>query len=701
MYTPDCSLVRPSPLAQALARDLSRELPVVRSSAAEADCVSYARDLWPRHHLATRSGEPGPAASPALVVWPTSTEEVARVVAFAGKRGTPLIPFGAGSGVCGGVLPSPDAIVLDLKRLASVRSVNRETMRLDVDAGVLGLPLEEDLERRSLTLGHFPSSILCSTVGGWVATRSAGQASGYYGKIEDMVVALECVTGEGEIVDLARRRSGPDLTSIVVGSEGALAIVTAATLRIHAAPRERSFGGFTFATVAEGLEAMRAMYQAGLRPAVCRLYDPFDASLARSGKVKRKPHGARATHDAPWREAAMRAVIARSGALNAVVHGALGGRLLGGALLVLVFERSEEGAATSELAHAQVIARSLGGRDEGEGPARRWLAHRYSVSFRQSPALRAGLFIDTFEVAAPWSRLEAAYDAIRRALGKHAFVMAHFSHAYPDGCCIYFSFAGTARPRARAGEFEHSSSERYDAAWRDAMTAAIAAGATIAHHHGVGRSKAAGLEREIEGGVDAMRALKRAFDPHGILNPGVLAAIEDVSPLDARPPAPPADGFIDEISRLALVRGDRSLGGVMGDLRARGWKVHGVSTIEARDDLTTNAWLAQGAPGMPDPFVDPVDHMVAGVEVVLPSGQRVIVPPVPRRATGPDFAALAIGAEGAYGARVERAWIRVEPSAESQASARPRAKFAWNDRSTPSEQERAIIGRVARELGKG
>ena len=697
MYTPDCSLVRPSPLAHALARDLSRELPTVRSSASEVDRVSYARDLWPRHHLATRSGE-GAASSPAVVVWPSSTAEVASVVRFAAQRGTPLIPFGAGSGVCGGVLPSPDAIVLDLKRLGRVRSVNGETMTLDVEAGVLGLPLEEELERRGLTLGHFPSSILCSTVGGWVATRSAGQSSGYYGKIEDMVVALECVTGTGEIVALARRRSGPDLSAIVVGSEGALAIVTSSTLRIHAAPKERAFGGLTFSTVAQGLEAMRAMYQAGLRPAVCRLYDPFDANLARSGKVKHRAHGPSASsRTTAWREVAMRAVIARSGALNAIVHGALAGRALGGALLVLVFEGSDEGAAAAELTRARDMARSLGARDEGDGPARRWLAHRYSVSFRQSPALRAGLFIDTFEVAAPWSRLDAVYDAVRHALGAHAFVMAHFSHAYPDGCCIYFSFAGTARPHASARDFEPSSATRYDAAWRDAMTAAIAAGATIAHHHGVGRSKAAGLAREIEGGVAVMRSLKRAFDPHGILNPGVLAAIDDIEPLDVSPPTPAADGFVDETSRLALVRGDRAMPNVVRDLAARGWKLRG--NVDASLQLSTDAWLAQGAPGTPDPFADPVDHVVAGIEVALPHG-RFVIPPVPRRATGPDFAALAIGAQGAYGARVERAWIRIEPAHEARASSAPRGTpFVWREHSDPSEQERAIVARIARELG--
>jgi alkyldihydroxyacetonephosphate synthase len=158
---------------------------------------------------------------------------------------------------------------------------------------------------------------------------------------------------------------------------------------------------------------------------------------------------------------------------------------------------------------------------EGEGPAQKWLLHRYSVSYRQAPVFAAGLFSDTMEVAAPWSKLRGLYDGVRRALGKHVFVMAHLSHAYPDGCCIYFSFAGTGG-RGR-GPWDARCEETYDAAWRAALDAAVSAGGTIAHHHGAGRSKAPRLSSELgDAGVAAVRALMRAFDPKGILNPGNL-----------------------------------------------------------------------------------------------------------------------------------------------------------------------------------
>ena len=680
----------PSPFSHALARDLAHALPSVATSERDVDRVSVARDLWPRHHLATRSGAERPDG-PAVVAWPSTAEETSQVIRFAAARGVPVVPFGAGSGVCGGVLPSPDAIVLDTKRLGRVRDVSRDEMRVVVEAGVMGLPFEESLESAGLTLGHFPSSILCSTVGGWVATRSAGQASGYYGKIEDMVLAVECVDGTGELLRLPRRRYGADTSALVVGSEGALAVLTAATLRVHNTPIDRSYGGFTFRDVVSGLAAMQRMYQAGLRPAVCRLYDPFDARLARQGRVRRPARGPHAAP--PLREAALRAVIASSSGLNAVVHGALGDRLLGGALLVLVFERAVSGAAADDLARARTIARELGGVDEGEGPARRWREHRYAVSFRQSPALRTGLFVDTFEVAAPWSRLGDVYRDVRSALASHAFVMAHFSHAYPDGCCIYFSFAGTAPRGQRGADFESASRARYDAAWRDGMAAAIAAGATVAHHHGVGRSKAVGAAREIEGGVQMMRRLRSAFDPQGILNPGVLVENTD-APAPARERATPPT--IDEASLLARVEGDRPLSLIVEELAARGLALLG--DVPATHEPVAE-WLARGAPGAPDPFADPVDHWIAGGTVDFAHG-RVVVPPVPRRATGPDFLALAVGAGDAFGARITSAWLRVAPLGASDRGPSRDGAYTWNAAEPVDAAEAALVARVSDALGR-
>jgi alkyldihydroxyacetonephosphate synthase len=481
-----------------------------------ADLVAYARDLFPRHHMAVRSGNIA-GHTPEAVVWPKSPEDVAQLVRVAIDRGVALVPFGAGSGVCAAVLPTPHSIVVDLKRMSGVRNLDPERRTVTVEAGHMGLPLEERLERNGLTLGHFPSSILCSTVGGWVAARSAGQASGLYGKIEDMVVALECVTGRGDIVRLVHRPKGPSLVPAVIGSEGTLAIVTAAKLRLHPAPTLRGFASWSMPSMEVGWNTMREMFQSGLRPAVLRLYDPFDSILAQQSRQRRR----RDVPKAPGGGAvALRSLLARPALFNELLDSRIASRALGGALLVAIFDAVEEDVVRANVERSRAIAERVGGRYEGEGPARKWLLHRYAVSYRQSPLFAQGLFIDTMEVAATWSRIGALYDGVRRAIGKSAFVMAHLSHAYPDGCCIYFSFAGVGKPGV--ADWDAACEARYDAIWSAALDAAVEAGGTLAHHHGVGRSKASRLGDELGGGLDVQRALKRAFDPHGVLNPGAL-----------------------------------------------------------------------------------------------------------------------------------------------------------------------------------
>lgn len=528
----------------ALAEALARAVPGLPTSDDPADRVAYARDLWPRHHLDVRAGRPA-ERRPALVAWPRTTDEVAKIVRVCHDTGTPLVPFGAGSGVCAGVLPSAEMLVLDLKRMAAVRSLDAGSRVVDVEAGAMGLTFEQWLDARGLTLGHFPSSILCSTVGGWVAARSAGQASGRYGKIEDMVLALECVTGTGEVVTLHRRDHGPDLVPLMVGSEGTLGVVTSATLRLFPKPEARAFGAFTFPTTKHGWEAMRAIFQAGLRPAVLRLYDPFDAMLARRGSVAKEKKG----NLAPGLGGrALRLLLSKPGVLNGLVEGPLE-PAFGGALVVAIFE-GEGGEPARDLAEARRLAEAGGGRWDGEDQARNWLAHRYSVSYRQAPVFHAGLFSDTMEVAAPWSKLEALYEGVRRAVRKHAFVMAHLSHAYADGCCIYFSFAGSAdRGLVRSLGWDAACQATYDRTWRAAMASTLEAGGTLAHHHGVGRSKAPRLREELgASGIATVKALMKAFDPKGILNPGNLipgaddpyAPLAETAGRGARPAAPAA-----------------------------------------------------------------------------------------------------------------------------------------------------------------
>lgn len=642
-----------------------KAMPSLARSSSAPDAISYARDLWPRHHLAVREGRIA-EHRPGLIVWPSSTEEVAEVVRFCANEGVPLVPFGAGSGVCGGVLPDPRTVVLDLKRMSRARGLDHETPSLEIEAGALGIRLEEDLNARGFTLGHFPSSILCSTVGGWAAARSAGQCSGRYGKIEDMIASLECVVGRGEVVTLKRRVHGPDLTPLIVGSEGVLGVVTAATLRLHPAPKGRVFASFSFPTIEAGWSAMRAMFQRGLRPAVARLYDPFDSFIARRGKTRRLGRSAKKGRPAPGASAAiLRNVLRAPGLLNQLID-LLSSRVFRGSMLVLIWEESDASAEAGrdELSAASQIAQRFGARPLGEGPARRWLAHRYSVSYRQAPVIMAGAFTDTMEVAAPWSRLGALYEAVRGALGEHAFVMAHLSHAYPDGCSIYFTFVGSA-PTSAAME------QLYDSAWKAALDAAIAAGGTLSHHHGVGRSKAPKLGQELGLGVDIVHALRGAFDPAGIMNPGNLLPREGPARRASAPP--PASPELDLESHLVRASGETSLAAVERALAPHGLSLGLGPSAPPLESTTVDAWIAAGAPGAPDPWADPVDHLVAGFSARLASGAELDVRAAPRRAVGPDLFALFLGMGGRAG---------------SITSAHLRAHGPDRPRSTPFTAER-------------
>jgi alkyldihydroxyacetonephosphate synthase len=651
--------------SERIAHAVSQAVPGLRTSGDDADRALYARDLWPRHHLSVRAGSPA-EHRPGAIAWPASTEDVASLVRWAAREGVPLVPFGAGSGVCAGVLPREDVVIVDLKRMARIRSLAKSAPSVEVEAGHMGLPFESALGREGFTLGHFPSSILCSTVGGWVAARSAGQCSGAYGKIEDMVAGLECVTGRGEVVVLRRRTNHADLTPLMIGSEGTLGVVTSATLRLHPAPTDRAFGSWSFPTTPHGIDAMRALFQAGLRPAVARLYDPFDAMLARqhSSRTTARPDP---KPESPFSGAALRAILRRPGALNDLLALRATERALGGAMLVVIFEGGR-GAPERGLARARRIIEPMLGRWRGEDAARHWLERRYSISYRQAPMFARGAFVDTMEVAAPWSKIVLLYDAVRQALGRHVFVMAHFSHAYPDGCCIYFSFAGSADP-GLAGEvgWDPACEATYDRAWRAALGAAVDAGGTLAHHHGVGRSKAPRLQAELGTGIDVVRSLMHAFDPAGIMNPGNLlpegARTGPVAPL--LPPSPqPAGGvrgphapLVDRESLLARFEGTDPLGTAERSLNFQGLTLD-VRLPPGTEGLTVGEWLALGAPGARDAWLDPVDHLLAGLDARLHDGRTLKIRPSPRRAVGPDLTILFVGARGRFG-RIDRAWLRV------------------------------------------
>ena len=531
---------------------LQRELEAIfgprRVSLRAVDLDTYARDMWPRLLLAYREGH-RPAMRPQAIVWPEHVREVVAVVRLAREHRIPLVPYGGGSGVCGGAVPVFGGITVDTKRMQQLRAVQGEELVCDVEAGMSGERFERELERRGFTFGHFPSSIYCSTVGGWLATRAAGQLSTKYGKVEDRCAGLTVVTGRGEVIETdgpSRALRGPDWTQLLLGSEGTLGVITSARLRLAPAPQLRVFRGFEVDDVATGVAAIRRVLQRGLRPAVVRLYDEFDTLMSSMGRGGAEPERPVAAPAPPLETGALPAwpgpppepaegVVARLVELakgkhlrQGAMHAALGQSQLVNRLVGTVAEKLArrgcrliiglEGARIRTEVEAALTFHELeaaGARDKGEGPGRAWVAHRYAVSYRMSPMFRDGAFVDTMEVASSWDRLMDLYHSVRTALGRHAVVMAHFSHAYADGCSIYFTFVGTA-PDAAAAE------RVYDAIWRDGLEATTRVGGTISHHHGVGLLKAPFMAGEHREAMAIFEAAKASLDPDGIFNPGKM-----------------------------------------------------------------------------------------------------------------------------------------------------------------------------------
>jgi len=551
---------------------LRRELlPIVgerRLSMRGSDLASYARDMWPRLLIGIAAGRL-PAELPHVVVWPESEREVAAVVKAARALGAPIVPYGGGSGVCGGTVPVLGGITIDLKRMAEVRSVDLDALVCDVEAGANGERFERELNRRGTTLGHFPSSIYCSTVGGWLACRAAGQMSTKYGKIEDRVAGLSFVTGKGEVIRTdgpARAMRGPNWTQLLVGSEGTLGVITSARLRVSPVPELRILRGFELENLAHGADAIRRVMQRGLRPAVVRLYDEVDTFINHVPLFGKRRSGAAGDEKAAGRDPLERAPEAEPGggalpeippredcgappeglfgrALSLLTPGAspakrLASRLRSGAInAVLARPRLVNGLAgplaekvsrkgcrliiglEGSRIRTEVEARLVMGEleragaiDLGEEPGRHWLEHRYDVSYKMSPVFRSGLFVDTMEVAATWERLMDLYRAVRQAISEHAVVMAHLSHAYPEGCSIYFTFFAPLDNAERT----------YDAIWQAGMAAASRVGGTISHHHGIGLLKGPAMLGEHREAMTILRAVKATFDPDGIMNPGKL-----------------------------------------------------------------------------------------------------------------------------------------------------------------------------------
>ena len=450
---------------------------------ADAEVLAARRfDRWCLKHWQDWLGEAMDA--PACVVRPRNSADVQSVVRFAAENNVSIIPWGLGSGVCGGIEPRPDQILVDMKAMNQVLSIDEDNLLLTVQAGVNGLVAEEAVEELGLTIGHWPQSIGISSVGGWISTRASGQFSTAYGNIEDIVYAIEMVLPDGELVTLGkapRAAAGPDLRHLALGAEGTHGVITSVTLSLRRQPEMRRFSAWYCADMALGFRAQREIVQQDWRPPVMRQYDASEVKRLFPDYVQDER-----------------------------------------CLILLVHEGPTSRVAAEILAVESIMA-GMGLNPADAGAAEGWMSHRNTVP-EWRDLLEQGLIADTIEVSGTWSQIDAIYDDVIAALKTvHDCVnaSAHSSHVYRSGINLYFTFACMPKDASVMGD-------RYLESWDRALTATAEAGGGIAHHHGSGRLRRDYLHHDLgENGLGLLRKIKQAIDPHAILNPGnLLPSIE-------------------------------------------------------------------------------------------------------------------------------------------------------------------------------
>ncbi len=445
------------------------------SSTSTTDLVEHSRDWWPlAMHWALNAMT---TRRPGVVCRPTSTIQVSEVVKLCAKSSVPVTVSGGRSGVCGAAVPLFAGVVIDTTDLHGVVSVDQLSGLIEVLPGTFGPDLENEINGKyQLSVGHFPQSFDISTVGGWIGSRGAGQFSTRYGKIDDMVAGLEVVLADGSIILTGTEpagAAGPDLTSLFIGSEGTLGIITKVWLRAHPLPSCTKKAAFRFKTFAAAVETMRSAVRNGATPAVLRLYDERESKRSHGGD--------------------------------------------GTTCTLLILDEGVESLVNATLEIVAESAQANGGENAEAQLVDNWLSHRNDTSGLQILS-KKGFVIDTMEVAVAWSRVnqvaESVKSSIMQVTGARS-ASCHISHSYIDGACIYFTFV------AEPSDKDLQSVElAYSQIWDAAQNAALQSGANLTHHHGVGINRAKYMKRALGPAHDVLTSIKGALDPKDILNPG-------------------------------------------------------------------------------------------------------------------------------------------------------------------------------------
>jgi alkyldihydroxyacetonephosphate synthase len=445
--------------------------------------------------------------APDLVLYPETENDVLMTLRAAARHDVVVIPFGGGSNIAGCLERSESlrmTVSLDMRRMRRILAVDAESFTARIEAGAFGPDLEEQLNGYGLTLGHFPDSFLHSTLGGWIATRSAGMQSDKYGKIEDMVIALRMVTPVGVLATrtVPKSSNGIDVNHLCIGSEGTLGVITEATMQVHPRPESRRTHGYLFPEFEAGIEAMHECVRKECVPSMLRLSDPDKTALS----LAFKPPSSRLSQAATK---IMKGYFRAKGFDSRAC------------LMLTTFEGDKAGSGRQ---HRQVkaIYRHFGGVDLGSSSGKSFESTKYDFPHIRDFLLDRGITSDVSETSTVWSNIVPLYRATTTALraailesGVKPWVGCHISHTYQCGASLYLTFA--------CRQQDGNEMQKYLHAKRVVQQSFIDHGATLSHHHAVGTEHLPWLTDDISPlGVMAVAAIKGGLDPDNIMNPGRL-----------------------------------------------------------------------------------------------------------------------------------------------------------------------------------
>ena len=469
------------------------------------------RDLWLMRHGQVQF-------APDCVVYPDTEEDVALVVRAAHEHGVVLVPFGGGSNIAGCLVPSDRGgrmvVSLDMCRMHRVLEVDRYSLTARIQPGVYGQHLEDQLAEHGVTLGHFPDSFLHSTLGGWVATRSAGMQSDIYGKIEDMVISLRMVTPSGTIITrtVPKSSNGIDIKHLCIGSEGILGVITEVVVQVHHKPEKEDWYGWLFPDFKSGLDAIHECHRADCMPTVTRLNDPKKTALSFAFKHPKTGIKDKIAKAFKWYIGNVKKIDFNQCCLMVVKYEGT----------PQAFNRIKNRVTAIYKKHRGVCL--------GAEPGRSFAKVKFDFPHLRDYVMDRSIMADVSETATTWDNLRTLHESgladVEQAIkdtGVDAWVGCHLSHSYRTGASLYFTFGCLQR--------EGREIEQYLYVKKAAEDAFMKNGGTLSHHHAVGTEHLPWVEEDLSPtGLKAVKALKAGLDPNDIMNPGKIIPSE--KPLD-------------------------------------------------------------------------------------------------------------------------------------------------------------------------